>query len=141
MAKKKKAINKSAEIREYLARNPTAGPKRVQSALAEKGIEVSSGLVGRVKYSASKKKAPANQKRTKKAHTKSPGKPLMGRAAATKKKSNLSKAADTRTRDELRQAGDLMRQAMDLVIKVGAKEAKQLVNRAEGMVRTIRSRK
>jgi len=134
MAKKKttkKAINKSEEIRKYLARNPTAGPKQVQTALAEKGIEVSSGLVGRVKNSNTKqKKASTNAKR----------KQPVGTNTA-KKMNNRSKEAEPRTRDELRQAGDLMRQAMDLVIKAGAKEAKQLVHLAEGMVRTMRSRK
>ena len=33
-----------------------------------------------------------------------------------------------------------MRQAVDLVIKAGAKEAKQLVGMAEEMVRSIRER-
>ena len=39
--------------------------------------------------------------------------------------------------DDLKQASDLMLQAVELVLKAGAKEAKQLINMAEGMVEKI----
>ena len=133
-AVKKKAVNKSAEIRKYLARHPSAGPKSIQSALAAKGIQVSQALVSHVKYSAKAGKASSNAKRAKKATTrKSKG--------AKKRKGTKRRSTRTRPSDDLKQAGDLMRQAVDLVISAGAKEAKQLVSVAEEMVRTIRSRR
>ena len=141
MAKKKTtrmAVNKSAEIRKYLKRNPSAGPRRVQSALANKGIEVSEALVSQVKYSASSK-AGVKSKRIKKKVVKK-RRPVK-RRKATRKKTARRKSSRTRTLQDVRQARDLMLQAVDLVIKAGAKEAKQLVSTAEDVIRTIRERK
>jgi hypothetical protein len=44
MAKKNSEVNRSEEIRQLLKANPKIGPKEVAAKLAEKGIEVSSGL-------------------------------------------------------------------------------------------------
>ena len=46
---------KSASIREYLAKNPDANPKRIVEDLKAKGIDVSLGLANVVKYSSGKK--------------------------------------------------------------------------------------
>jgi hypothetical protein len=59
MAKQAKSdgVNKSQAIRDYLAANPNAMPADVIAGLKEKGINVSRGLVGLVKYAKSGKKA------------------------------------------------------------------------------------
>jgi hypothetical protein len=54
---KTEGVNKSQAIREYLAANPNAMPIDVIAGLKEKGINVSRGLVGLVKYKKSGKKA------------------------------------------------------------------------------------
>jgi len=122
----KKTGSKSAEIRKYLARNPSAGSKKVKSALAQKGIEVSEGLVANVKFRAAQSAGATPRQARKK---------TVKRAKSTRKK-----VTGSRPSEDLKRAGDLMRQAVDLVIKAGAKEAKQLVGIAEEMVRSIRER-
>ena len=68
-------------------------------------------------------------------------KTTVKRAQSTRKKTApRKKVTGSRTSEDLKQAGDLMRQAVDLVIKAGAKEAKQLVGMAGEMVRSIRER-
>lgn len=53
--------NKSQEVRDYLDKHGKETPsKTVVAALAERGIEVSEGLVNNVKYKKSEKKAPKN---------------------------------------------------------------------------------
>lgn len=54
---KTEGVNKSQAIRDYLATNADAMPNDVIAALKEKGIKVSRGLVGLVKYKNSAKKA------------------------------------------------------------------------------------
>jgi len=139
MAKKKstkKQINKSAEIRNYLERHPGAGAKQIISALAAKGIEVAEGLVANVK-SRTSKTATASTKRPKKKTAK---RSQATKKSARKKKGTSRKTSASRPSDDLKQAGDLMRHAVDLVIKAGAKEAKQLVGMAEELIRSIRER-
>ncbi|HVA45286.1 MAG TPA: hypothetical protein VNH11_02770 [Pirellulales bacterium] len=45
-------MNKSTNIRRYMAHNPEAGPKRIRQGLADEGIHVSAALVNRIKYGA-----------------------------------------------------------------------------------------
>ena len=61
MAEKK--VNKSEEIRKYLADHPDDGPKAIQKALAEQGIEVTEALVSNVKYHAKNRKAKTTRKK------------------------------------------------------------------------------
>jgi hypothetical protein len=49
MAKRRK-INKSQHIRDYLESDPTATPKVIKEALKAKGITVTDSLVSLVKY-------------------------------------------------------------------------------------------
>jgi hypothetical protein len=58
VAKKKKAdVNKAAEIRKYLAANPTAKGVEVVAALKQKGITVAPAQVSNVKTAGLKKKS------------------------------------------------------------------------------------
>jgi hypothetical protein len=52
MAKKRgrRRVNKSQAIRDYLQQDPGATPKQIVTALAERGVKVSEGLAGNVKY-------------------------------------------------------------------------------------------
>jgi hypothetical protein len=51
MAKRRRRkINKSQAIRDYLATNPSATPSAIKEALAEKGIKVGASLISQVKY-------------------------------------------------------------------------------------------
>lgn len=61
MAKKKADVNKSWEIRSYMADNPKAKPRDVVAALKDRGIDVSAQFVSTVK-STSKKKGPAKRR-------------------------------------------------------------------------------
>ncbi len=49
MAKKKK-VNRSQAIRDFLAKDPGAMPKAIKVGLAKQGIRVSNSLVNAVKY-------------------------------------------------------------------------------------------
>ena len=55
---KKAKINRSQEIRDYLAKDPNAGPKAIVAGLKKKGIKVTEGLASAVKY-----KQPAKKKK------------------------------------------------------------------------------
>ena len=52
MAKKRgrRRVNKSQAIRDYLQQDPGATPKQIVAGLAERGVKVSEGLAGNVKY-------------------------------------------------------------------------------------------
>ncbi len=54
MARAKRGVRSQA-IREYLSKNPKAGPKQVVEALKEKGVVVKLGLVSAVKYGTGKR--------------------------------------------------------------------------------------
>jgi hypothetical protein len=43
-------VNKSQAIRDYIARNPDAGPKQIKMDLAKSGIDVTATLISSVKY-------------------------------------------------------------------------------------------
>ena len=125
---KKKSVNKSATIRNYLAKHRKAGPKEVQAALAKKGIDVSEGLISNVKYV-----VVANKKKT---TSKKPA--LRKKKVAKKRKAVRKRATRTKPLEDVKQASELMFHAVELVMKAGAKEAKQLVNMAADMVKKIR---
>jgi hypothetical protein len=50
MAKRRRKLNKSQAIRDYLATNPTATPTVIKQALAKKGISVGDSLISQIKY-------------------------------------------------------------------------------------------
>ena len=115
----KKTVNKSQAIRDYLKTHRNAGPKEVQAALAKKGIQVTEALVSNVKSNAKKKKTPVKK--------------------VTDQDSK--KAAQHTSLQDIKQAGGLLLQAVELVAKVGTKEAQQLVSLASEAVKKIRSSK
>ena len=49
MAKKKAGVNKSQAIRDYLKKNPNAGPTEVCKELGKKGLKIAPALVSNVK--------------------------------------------------------------------------------------------
>lgn len=57
MAKKstKEGANKSELTRQYVAKNPSAGPKDIVTALKAEGIEISMALASKIKYDKSRK--------------------------------------------------------------------------------------
>lgn len=94
-----------------------------------------------------KKKSAKKQKSTtarkgvakKKPTTKKSAKKKSAKKKASKKgKATREKNAATEPLEDVKQAGDLMFQAVELVMKAGTKEAKQLVNMAADMVKKIR---
>jgi hypothetical protein len=98
VAKKKRAgeVNKSKAVRDYLGKNPQAGPKQIVEGLAAQGIEVSRALASVVKYKPGPKKRAA-KKRTKKRAARKAGRPARARAgvaAAPKGKANRLTADD-----------------------------------------------
>ena len=123
---KKKTVNKSAAIRSYIAKNPSAGPKAVQGALDKKGITVTESLVSQVKYASSSRKSKAVKKK------------MSLKKKARKRRSTKKRTADRRPLDDIKHAGSLMMEAVELVTKAGATEAKHLINLAADMVKKIR---
>jgi hypothetical protein len=57
MAKKSSGPSKSQEIRDFYEANPTAKPKQVVEALAEKGVIVTPAFVSTIKSTSAKKGA------------------------------------------------------------------------------------
>ena len=110
-AAKKAPVNKSQAIRVYLKTHKNAGPKEVQAALAKKGIRVTDALVSNVKSSAKKKKAAATKARV------------------------AEKPAEHTPLQDMKEAGNLMVKAVELVISAGATEAKQLISTASEIVK------
>ena len=103
------SASKTSAIRAELKK--TSSPKEVAKRLNARGIKVSAQYVSTIK-SSDKKRASSGIMRAK------PGRP--------------PKSAYTNGRGgELQQAGDLMIQAIDLVVKAGPNQARELVNMAE----------
>jgi hypothetical protein len=71
MAKRRRKINMSQAIRDYLAKNPAAMPKDIQAALAAKGIKVGYSLVSQIKY----KSAPKRRRKARSSRGRKPGRP------------------------------------------------------------------
>lgn len=51
----KRTVNKSEEVRSYMASNPDAQPKEVAEALGKKGIKVTPQAVSTIKFNEAKK--------------------------------------------------------------------------------------
>lgn len=82
MAKEK--VSKSQAVRDYLAKNTSAGPTEVVEALGKIGIKVTASLVSQVKYQKSTKKKTKKKVVKKKRVKKRAGKKKAGKA--TKKR-------------------------------------------------------
>jgi hypothetical protein len=109
-------VNKSKAITDYLADHPEASTAEVVVGLKEKKISVTRTYVSNIK---SKLKSEDTVK------------PKRGRKAAPK---------DTSPVDDVKHAGELMFQAVDLVLKAGVKEAKSMVEMAGKMVDRIKEK-
>lgn len=124
MARKKTArkedVNKSEEIRNYLAGNPDAKPAQVVAALKTQGINVTPAYVSSIKSAD-------------KSNGKTPRKKRAGQKRGAKD--------TTSPVQDVMRAGELLFQAVDLVMKAGYKEAKTLVDVAGRMVNRITEKK
>ena len=56
-AKAGPAVSGSELIRQFIAKNPAAGPKEIEAGLKAEGVKVKLSLINAVKYSKAKKKA------------------------------------------------------------------------------------
>ena len=56
-AKAEPAVTGSDSIRQFIAKNPKAGPKEIEAGLKAEGVKVSKALISAVKYSKAKKKS------------------------------------------------------------------------------------
>jgi hypothetical protein len=114
--RRKRRVNKSALIREYMTNHPEMGPTAISEELAKQKIRASPAYVSDIK---AKMKTGA-----------APGKP--GR----KKKTGA--ASDSSPSQDMAQAGSLMLNAIDLVMKAGYKEARSMIDMANKMVDRVR---
>lgn len=135
MAKKKNSttsstpkVSKTDAIRNALKSTKGGSPSAVAEKLKKQGIDVTPQYVSTIKAN-DKRKAESGAPRRK------PGRP----AGSTKRTSGAPAAAvaGTMPMDDLKQASELMLKAVELVLRAGAKEAKQLITMAEGMVEKI----
>lgn len=130
MAKKKSApaskLSKTDAIRNALKATKGGSPSAVAERLNKQGIKVTPQYVSTIKAN-DKRKAESGAPRRK------PGRP----AGSSAKSSNGSANGATMPIDDLKQASDLMLKAVELVLRAGAKEAKQLITMAEGMVERV----
>lgn len=97
MAKKSSGPSKSQEIRDFYAANPTAKPKQVVEALAEKGIVVTPAFVSTIKSTSAKKAAKPRRaaKATKSAKVSVRGRRPVTAKAAGKKSKGVELSIDT----------------------------------------------
>lgn len=123
MAKKKSPkpkVSKTDAIRTALKETKGGSPSEVAQKLKKMGINVTPQYVSTIKAN-DKRRAQSGVPRRK------PGRPAGSGA----------KAAATAPIEDLQEASELMLKAVELVLRAGATEAKQLVNMAEGMVARI----
>ena len=122
-ATKKKATSKSQAVRDQLAKTPDAAASDIAAAASKaSGLSITPSTVYNVKSS----KSGTKKKRSKK--------------VATKRTSRKQTRKDTSPVEDVMHAGELMFQAVDLVMKAGYKEAKSMVEMAGKMVDRIREK-
>ena len=135
MAKKKVAASAGANktqtktdaIRLALAKDES--PSAVAKMLNSQGIKVSAQYVSTIK-AADKRRASSGAPHRK------PGRPV---GSGTKNRiAGVARGNGTHAFEDLKEASELMLKAVELVLKAGAKEAKQLVSMAENMVERIK---
>jgi hypothetical protein len=106
MAKRRRKINKSQAIRDYLAKNPSATPSVIQEALAKKGLKVGASLISQVKY-----KPSASKGRRKKR-----GRPA--RASASGRRIGLAQLVEAKALADKMGGVARARQALDMLAKL-----------------------
>lgn len=120
---KKKAPSKTQAIRDQLAKTPDAPANDIAAAASKaSGLDISPGLVYNVKSS----NGATKKKRRKKSASK-----------GTRRKQT---SKETTPIEGVKHAGELMFQAVDLVMKAGYKEAQTMVEMAGKMVDRIRDK-
>lgn len=127
----KNKISKTDAIRAELKASKNGSPSEIADKLVKQGVNVTAQYVSTIK---------ANDKRRNEsgAPKRKPGRP----AGSTNKKTRASAPVNAAMpMDDLKQASELMLQAIELVLKAGAKEARQLINMAEGVVDKISDKK
>ena len=117
----KKQISKTDAIRNALKESKDGSPTEVAAKLNKQGIKVTPQYVSTIKAN-DKRRAESGVPRRK------PGRPAG---------SGKSQAASTLPGDDLKQASELVMKAVELVMRAGAKEARNLITMAEGMVDKI----
>jgi hypothetical protein len=139
----KTAVNRSQEIRNYLAENPGSKPKEVIAGLKKKGVRVTNDLVNyAVRTSKAKAKAKASKTLNIKTATKKKRGPGRPKASKNKKKPTITKipkttaqkaaekAAETRRSNRIT-ATDL-RRVKEIIIELGGlSSARELINEYE----------
>ena len=122
MSKKKtaKKISKTDAIRNALKDTKDGSPTLVAKKLNAQGIKVTPQYVSTIKASDKRKALSGEPNRR-------PGRPV----GSGIKNRSISNGAQF---DDVKQASELMLKAVELVLKAGAKEARQMITMAEGMV-------
>lgn len=124
-ARKRTATNtgsKAKAIQDYLASQPAAKPAEVAAELKKQGIDVSPNYVSNVK---------STKKTTKKKTTK------KNRRTTVKQRPAAKSQQEATPLEDVKEAGSLMYQALDLVLKAGVKEARSMVDMADKMINRI----
>ena len=114
---KAKAMSKTAAIREALKTSADGSPTEVAKTLNAKGIKVSAAYVSTIKAS-DKRKALSGSPVRRSGRPVGSGKNGVGQVPV----------------GDLKEASSLLLKAVDLVLKSGPKEARELVGMAEQMV-------
>jgi hypothetical protein len=111
--RRKRRINKSAIIRDYIAEHPDMGPTAIAEDLRKRKIKVTATYVSDIKAK-------------------------MKTGAVPGKRGRKKAAANTSATQDMMNAGQMMMSAIDLVMKAGYKEAKSMVEMASKMVDRVR---
>ena len=121
---KKTAPSKSQAVRDQLKKTPDAPASEVAAAASKaSGLSITPSTVYNVKSSQGGTKKKKSRKKP-----------------TTKRTSGKQTAKDTSPVEDVMHAGELMFQAVDLVMKAGYKEAKSMVEIANKMVDRIRDK-
>jgi len=111
--RRKRRVNKSALIREYVVNHPEMGPTAISEQLAKQKIKASPAYVSDIKAK-------------------------MKTGGAAGKPGRKKKASASSPSQDMAQAGSLMMNAIDLVMQAGYKEARSMIDMASKMVERVR---
>lgn len=128
MAKKKTQSSngkksKTEAIRDALKNSADGSPSEVAAKLNKQGIKVTPQYVSTIKAN-DKRRAESGAPRRKPGRPAGSGKPVAAKTGAS-------------SGEDLKEASELMLHAVELVLRAGAKEARQLITMAEGVVDKI----
>ena len=119
-----KQITKTDAIREELKASKTGSPSEIAKKLVARGIKVTPEYVSTIKAS-DKRKALSGKPR------RGPGRPAG---------SGMKNGSGATAPGDLKETSELMLKAVELVVKAGPAEAKQLINVAQQMVEQMGSK-